>query len=566
MSIMTPHHLPLNMPLSNLKPESYTALAINPVLPRNQYQQATAPQQIRSVPKQVSILKTTTNAPKPAGVKNNKPFKLPSLALVALEVAGLGLIGFVGNYMGRLAYCETTKQAVSGGIKTFDSITSQHQSLKKALQSIERGHRYPTHIDGSWQGHANLIVSLVKDYSKNPKSFTGIKLTNLKPEQIRQELYQYIKTALEFYQRTGNVEQQLEVAQLLYDHKLSIPLDAYKDVDIALKAFKQAHCKPLALWDVKVVNNPRFKPFNYREWEVKLTKQMKEHPELASNTVTDKNPESYRNQMLRLLNTHTAMMESLNIIQNIQSSSQGYRAPKQMEVFWANNLQDIKPVQQQNDLIEITLSLKALHLILAQYGEQEKTWEIEKTLQNLSVLSPSKSTTESLTRQMYDACEPLNDFLKADLAMTDGFRESSLPMVLHKWSSNQIGQLATPHPESKELLTELLACVQAPLANQAHEPMDNNQRLLNFYSTLKESQGTSLFTLKLWIKLLSPKIELLGNSPTLRGFKNIQKAVGKGSYPQELLRYDPVETFHTIIADCLPELKEALCTEKSPTT
>jgi hypothetical protein len=472
---------------------------------------------------QVAILKTVTNTNKPTGEKH-KPFKkLPSLALVSLEVAGLGLLAFVGNYMGKLAYCENNKLSIAGDVKTFDSLATHYQALKKVIGYYENENFFPTQVEGGWLSHANQLTALIKEYCTSPTKFTGIRLENLKPkpDAIRKELYGYAMTALEYYKKTGNVIKQVEIANLLYDHKLSIPKAAHTDVSVALETFNNTDCDRISLWDSKKMA-PLFKRFGidtsvtHEEWKTKFIRQVTERPEFKNQT--NPNNQALATKLLQQINTYTAMMESLNVISSIRTASTEEIIPKLMKTFWLKNYLDLKPLNSSGNDVELTLLFKAFEIITRQYHDLQRTFQIERFLHEL----PNKSIS----------LKKLTNFMHQDLTAEQNTVDTieSVPLLVTKWLHNQTNQLVPQNRAIQPLLTEMLDCVDPK------NPELTQKNLIAFYDILKTRTGTTLFILKLWAHLA-----LKDES----GIKVIIDKMGSldSIHPTNTFRFEPVGMF-----------------------
>lgn len=526
MSTTTMTNRPLNATLP-VSPNTayYKKLAANEANP-NQKTEQPQPYTSFSMPAQahaqVAILKTVTNTNKPTEAKN-KPFKLPSLALVGLEVAGLGLLAFVGNYMGKLAYCENNKLSIAGNLKTFDSLTTHYQALKKVIGYYENENFFPTQVEGGWLSHANQLTALIKEYCTSPTKFTGIRLENLKPkpDAIRQELYGYAMTALEYYKISGNVIKQVEIANLLYDHKLGIPKEAYTNLTIALEKFKNTDCDRISLWNSTKMT-PLFnqlgidKPLTHQQWKTDFISSIGERPEFQQNA-NAKN-QVLATKLLQQINTYTAMMESLNIISSIGTASTEEKIPKLMKTFWLKNYLDLKPLNSSGNDVELTLLFKAFEIITRQYHDLERTFQIELFLHRL----PDKSI---LLKQ-------LTNFMHQDLTTEPSTVNTleSIPLLVTKWLHNQTNQLVPQNRAIQPLLIDMLDCVDP------NKPEQTRKNLFDFYDTLKTRKGTTLFILKLWIHLALKEES---------GIDVIINKMGEidSKHPPNTFRFEPVGMF-----------------------
>lgn len=483
-------------------------------------------------PAQVAILKTVTNTNKPTEAKN-KPFKLPSLALVGLEVAGLGLLAFVGNYMGKLAYCENNKLSIAGNVKTFDSLTTHYQALKKASGYYQYENGFATQVEGGWLSHANQLTALIKEYCTSPAKFTGVRLQNLKDsDAIRQELYGYAMTALEYYKRSGNVVKQVEIANLLYDHKLSIPKEAYTNLTIALEKFENTDCDRISLWDATKMT-PLFSQLGiencltHKQWKTNFSSKLQERPEFKHPT--DAKNEALATKLLQQMNTYTAMMESLNIISSIGTASTEEMIPKLMKTFWLKNYLDLKPLNSSGNDVELALLFKAFEVITRQYHDIERTFQIEKFLHKL----PDKSIP----------LEQLTNFMHQDLTteLSTVNTIESMPLLVTKWLHNQTNQLVPQNRAIQPLLTDMLDCVDP---NHSEQTQKN---LFDFYKTLKDRKGTTLFILKLWIHLALK--DESGRDVIINKMGDLDSR-----HPTNTLRFEPVQMFFRRYDDKIREL------------
>ncbi len=547
MSI-NPNLHPFNTATVAQKPPhfSYTALAINEVQPSTS--PAYLPQPIIAPPTQVAILKTVNNEPK-QNAQKKRAFQLPSLAWVVLEVAGLGLLGFVGNYLGRLQYCESTKKILSSGIKTFDSITAHHQAVEKALGAFDKGIVYPTQVEGSWAGHANQLVTLIKEYYHNPASFTGVKLLSNTPESIRQQLYGYTQTALSYYQEAGNVNKQVEIAHLIYKHKLSIPKQAYNDKTVALRTFKEGKGKPLDF----LSENTNLETIRTTFPSLQLPSTQSDKNWKAAfctwaDTLLKTKDTTYQTRTLELINRYSALMESFHIIQSISTNKNEDKTAQRMEDFWRNHLDDFKLFNQQGDPIELLLALKSTQAVFNQYGEKEKAWQVGIALQKLSE-AIEKSIKKAKPLDCTGVLGDFTTFITADLSTEAKGEAQPLPLALHKWIRSQVGQLGVGKPEEPQLAKDLLNCIQ-PI-NNTNTPNNNRTRLTTFYKKLKEErpQSITLFLLKRWIELFNATIEGTTLSPNF----------GEGSFPRDEYRYNPVGRL-------LSRIDEFITKNQSPTS
>jgi hypothetical protein len=313
---------------------------------------------------QVAIIKTVNNTEKPAD-KACKPFKLPTLVLVGLEAAGLGILAFVGNYMGKLAYCEANKQSIAGGKKTFDSLAAHSQALKQVIGYYQNENFYSTQVNGSWLGHANQLTALIKEYYANSTAFTGVRLQNLKPEAIRQEMYGYAMTALNYYRIAGHEVKQEEIANLIYDYKLSIPEAAHTNIDEALKVFKATDCERIPLWDDEKIKPLLYhegiaNPITHQEWKTSFIAEMAAMPEFKNRE--EGNNSTIAADLLNRINTYSAMMHSLDLLSSIHSASTEEQIPQQIKAFWQKNYFDLKPLQPTGNQMELTLLFKAFEI------------------------------------------------------------------------------------------------------------------------------------------------------------------------------------------------------------
>lgn len=521
----------LTLPLSP-NTACYRNLALHEVNPNPEkkpaYTTLSVPVQAHA---QVAILKTVTNTNKPTGEKH-KPFKLPSLALVALEVAGLGLLAFVGNYMGKLAYCENNKLSIAGGVKTFDSLATHCQALKKASGYYNYENFFPTQVEGGWLSHANQLTALIKEYCTSPAKFTGVRLANLKPDAIRQELYGYAMTALEYYNISGNVIKQVEIANLLYDHKLGIPKEAYTNLTIALEKFKNADCDRISLWDAKKMA-PLFSQLGiencltHEEWKTNFTSTLKARPEFKDQT--NPNNQALATKLLQQMNTYTAMMESLNIISSIGTASTEEMIPKLMKTFWLKNYLDLKPLNSSGNDVELALLFKAFEIITRQYHDLERTFQIEQFLHKL----PEKSIP-------LEQLKKLTNFMHQDLTIEPSNINTieSIPLLVTKWLHNQSNQLVPQNRNIQPLLTDMLNCVDPNNSDQTQK------NLFAFYDTLKTRKGTTLFILKLWIHLALKEES---------GIDVIINKMGEidSKHPPNTFRFEPVGMFFTRYDDLI---------------
>jgi hypothetical protein len=412
------------------------------------------------------------------------------------------LLAFVGNYMGKLAYCQN-KQSVAGGVKAFDSLKTHEYSLQNALLLYRNeSASFPSQIEGGWPNHANQLTALVKAYCVNPKGFTGARLANSSPEEIRKELYGYVMTALKYYQETKNVRKQLEIAELLYTHKyqLSIPIKANTNIDVALETFNAKDCQRRELWDSDIAHqilasNPTSKQaphFTHEEWKKDFSQYFKTKIENLPS------PEA-KERLLKRLNAYTAMMESLSIIEHLKEGGK-YTVDQEMEKLWAKHMHDLQPLDSSGDVIELTLALKAFEVVVKKYEEWEKAWQVESALHQLHEIIKNPDKIEVKMVQ-------LTQFVRADLGLPeeggiegDGNKASTtLPVALYTWLTNQVGELNRHNPEQQGLIQELFECVKVR-EDDTNKPEETTKKLKAYYSKYFKKDKT--FMIQLSIKMI----------------------------------------------------------------
>jgi hypothetical protein len=540
--------LPLNSPLPKIRPSRpYTTMAISDEDPEPKAFYQASPPFVSQAPPQVAVLNTVNNIKKPAaGTK--KSFKLPSLVLVGLEATGLVLLAFVGNYMGKLAYCEKNRQSVAGGIKAFDTLRTHYEALLDGIKRFDNeSSSFPSQIEGGWLNHANQLTALVKAYCVNPKGFTGVRLANLPPDEIRQELYLYAKTALKYYQIMQNVPKQKEVAELLYDHRLSIPCEAKMNTIVAIKTFNDTDCKRRDFWDENVAHlilsdtstdtEENTDAFTHKHWKTDFS----EHVKTKMNKLPSKQE---KEKLLERLNTYTAMMESLSVIEQLHEGNGNYTADTAMADFFFNHMHDLQPLDKSGDAVELTLILKAALVVMEQGDHYEKAWQIKDALNQLHKFIKDPN-------QNKDPVVKLKQFLLEDLGMTevegeqdDNDVRTKLPVTLFTWLQSQKGKLGRHPSDQVRLIEKLFDCVK----NKKEEntpPLDPKQQLIEYYNNnfKKDNRALSLFIIKIWLELMQKYGDL--EQTESEALSAMRQALGNSSYPAQAYRYRDVGGFFT---------------------
>lgn len=478
-------------------------------------------------PVQVKILKTVDNLPASAHNTNlKKPFKPPALLLVALEAAGLGMLWFTGDYLGKVAYNNYRSTVVAGSTIPFDRLEAEYQAVKNvmALYPHRNNQAYVNQVEGNWMSHANNLLKLSKQYLQSPNSFYGPVITTLNKEQIQQKISKYLETALEFYKRNGHQQHQVQIANLIVAHQLAVPVSTVlgeQSYKTAQKAFLNSVLTPRRFWAPELTEKYQQLAFGNTEGAkqagVTVVKQAEEpiqvqwRKKLLAEMDTDivqnpTNKEEYVKLMSRLVN----LEKGLQIIQQntlpgkppdikpLQTMLLEYHHQFLSSPLQNNRKEETEKPQAVEILnsfgrISAVLLLEKVHFLASQAGRLNEVFVLEK---GISELLKHESSNE--------LPKTLQAFIDSDMQLKDSAVKTDLNLVplLNQWALGQLHGLEQGDiyevMDMKDLIQTLY---NEPQKNEQH----SHKRIIReFYQNSVKSGDASagLFTLRLFIPLV----------------------------------------------------------------
>jgi hypothetical protein len=491
-------------------------------------------------PVQVKILKTVDNLPASAHNTNlKKPFKPPALLLVALEAAGLGMLWFTGDYLGKVAYNNYRSTVVAGSTIPFDRLEAEYQAVKNvmALYAHRNNQAYVSQVEGNWMSHANNLLKLSRQYLQSPNSFYGI--ATLQTEQTQKKILKYLETALAFYNRNGHQQHQVQIANLIVAHQLAIPIPTVVD-DNAYNAVKDVFSAgflvPRQFWTPAIMEKyQRLTSDSTQEVKKETTRIVNQSENLKKTVKSEKSTEAeavqaqWRRQLLAEMDAdiqenpaskeyYTKLMAQLVNLEKglgiIQQSTLPSELPniKPLQTmlleyhhqFLLSPLESVEQTDKKPSLtrfgkISSVLLLEKVHFLASQAGRLNEVLVVEQSITQLLKQGNSNQFPKTL-----------NAFINSDMQLKDSVinTDPNLISLLNQWA---LGQL---HGIKQGDTYEVIA-VQGLLQTLCNNPhidrLENDQRQ-NFYrKSIREFYQNSVksgdpsagfFTLRMLIPLV----------------------------------------------------------------
>lgn len=490
-----------------------------------------------SQPVQVKILKTVDNLPDSSHNKLllKKPFKPPALLLVALEAAGLGMLWFTGDYLGKVAYNNYRSKVVVGSTIPFDRLEAEYQAVQNVMATFSHRNNkaFPGQVEGNWMSHANNLLKLSTQYLQSPGLFYGHSITMLTEGQIKEKITEYLNTALAFYKRNGHQQHQVQIANLMVTHQLAMPDNTY---DKVVEAFLGSAVTPRQLWQPETLKHHKqlvsgcqdvahHQVIDSKSWRKILVEQL----EIDVRNFP-KHKEHYTKLLAQLVNLEAGL-------KIVQQSSKGGELPDikplQTMLLEYHHLLLLPPIDNLQKLdenvrpdgppkrierISIILLLEKVHLLASQCSRLNEAYVLETTINGL--------LEDLIKGKKYDDLSHiLAKFIDSDMQLKDSsIKKVSPTSLLNQWALGQLHGLK--HGDLHEVIRieELIHRLDAVKQNKE----EAKTLIKQFYQTVikPEDSSAGLFTFRLFAPIVK------------RYYDEVPIEISEGVYADSRYRYD----------------------------
>jgi hypothetical protein len=515
------------------------------VLPTDQWVSSTTSTPLTQQPLQVKVLQTLNNVPSsPEKTLLKKPFKPPALLLVALEAAGLGFLWFTGDYLGKVTHNNDRSTVIGSNTIPFDRIVAEAKALQNALVLLEHRQNgaFVSQVEGNWMAHANALLKLSTDYLNSPKRFYGSVISNNTPKEINTKIYEYLKKGLAFYQRNGHQHHQVQIAKLVLEHKLALPLpeagaDLNHSLKIAQQEFAAINSTPRTLWDEKSLkqfreltktteetNTANFNPATFRtDINALITEAIEQDP---------KHTKHYTTLLTNLVNLDTG----LKIIQDSIRPTELSPAKAMQGLLLAHQDKFLAPYEDTESplfhKIALAVMLEKMYFLACEFGRPNEAFILNQQL-------------TALFKQPHDKQAKINtDLLTNALIHSDmQLKGSTVKMVdfslLNQWVLAQLRSLQRGNTDEVKLVEKLISDLHNFEDKNSPEIKAKRFNIIQIFFETTVKVGNSpagRFTLKILTELLRHN---LTDATKLQKLQEAEKRLAAGVFPSSSLRYQP---------------------------